>query len=406
MKTSDFNRFFALDSKKGMVRTPEKLAQEMISNIPEYIFESSTTTFLDPACGRGTFLEVITKKLKSYGHSWENITSRIFGIDIDPFSGIKQAQYFFGPKNIIVQDFEMNLPSNWPEDFNIILGNPPYSGLDIKFIEKSVRIAKDHILFVHPSTFYMNKKDEVIGGKKDPLKSLINEKIKYLSLFNGNKVFGIAASYPVSVVHLDMNKKEGDFIFDDKLKNERYTLSSISEVSVFGFDREFNLFRNHISDVLKKSGNLNEISSQKVGNLGEGNFFIETNSMIGHSIVNEDARCFYKYDFFVLVKSIALEVRTGSPKAGWINWKFKTLSEAENFISYVSSDFARACVATVKFNQNLHRGELKSIPLVDFSEKWDNEKIYRHFNISEDMVDSIKRNILPYYGAGRKETKN
>ena len=108
MKTFDSSRFFYQNSGKGIVRTPEELAQEMISKIPEYIFESSTTNFLDPACGRGTFLIQITKKLKSYGHSWENITSRIFGIDIDPFSGIKKSQYLLGSENIIVKDFLHN----------------------------------------------------------------------------------------------------------------------------------------------------------------------------------------------------------------------------------------------------------------------------------------------------------
>ena len=399
MKTFDSSRFFYQNSGKGIVRTPEELAQEMISKIPEYIYESSTTTFLDPACGRGTFLIQITKKLKSYGHSWENITSRIFGIDIDPFSGIKQAQYILGSKNIVVQDFlEMSFPENWPTDFNVILGNPPYSGLDIKFIEKSIRISKDHILFVHPSTTYINKKDEVIGSNKDSIKSRIEDKIKYISLFNGNRVFDISAKYPVSVVHLDMKKKGGNFIFEDKLKKESHSISSISDISVFGFDRGFNQFRNHITEILKSKGSLNSTSSLSKNNPGKGNFFVQTSVMAGHEIRKEDAKCFYKYDFFVLVNSPSMEVKTGTPKKGWIYWRFETREQAENFLSYISSNFVRACLATVKFNQNLHRGELKSIPLVDFNQKWNDEKIYSHFNISDNMIDSIERNILPYYG--------
>ena len=112
MKTFDSNQFFYQDSDKGIIRTPGELAREIIYNIPEYIFKSSTTTFLDPACGRGTFLEVIAKRLKGYGHSRENIISRIFGIDIDPIkSGINEAKYIFSPENIIVQDFlEMSFP--------------------------------------------------------------------------------------------------------------------------------------------------------------------------------------------------------------------------------------------------------------------------------------------------------
>ena len=290
-----------------------------------------------------------------------------------------------------------HLEMNFPDKFDIVLSNPPYSGLDIKFMEKSLDLAKDHVVFVHPSTLYINKKDEVIGNASDLIKSKIESKIKYLSLFNGNRVFGIAAKYPISIVHLDMNKTGGDFIFDDKLKKETYSISSLSEISVFGLDKDFNKFRSHISNILESGGNLNSISSLSRGVLREGDFFVETSVMAGHEIRKEDAKCFYKYDFFVLVNSPSMEVKTGFPKKGWIHWRFETNEQAENFLSYISSNFVRACLATVKFNQNLHRGELKSIPLVDFNQKWDDKKIYNHFKISKDMIDAIERNILPYY---------
>ena len=66
----------------GEVTTPVDLAVAMLDQIPEAYFISNTTTFLDPCFGNGTFIIELIKKLKSYGHSIENIETRVFGCEI------------------------------------------------------------------------------------------------------------------------------------------------------------------------------------------------------------------------------------------------------------------------------------------------------------------------------------
>ena len=66
----------------GEVTTPQETVIAMISKIPEEYFISSTTTFLDPCFGNGTYLIEIIKKLRSHGHSMENIESRVSGYEI------------------------------------------------------------------------------------------------------------------------------------------------------------------------------------------------------------------------------------------------------------------------------------------------------------------------------------
>jgi type I restriction-modification system DNA methylase subunit len=53
----------------GEVFTPELLVEEMLNQLPEELFISNTTTFLDPCFGTGTFLKAIVNKLKKYGHN-------------------------------------------------------------------------------------------------------------------------------------------------------------------------------------------------------------------------------------------------------------------------------------------------------------------------------------------------
>lgn len=70
----------------GYVITPSELALEMISALPESVFDSETTTFLDPICKNGTFLFEIVEKLYHKGHSIENISKRIYTIDSNSHS--------------------------------------------------------------------------------------------------------------------------------------------------------------------------------------------------------------------------------------------------------------------------------------------------------------------------------
>ena len=60
---------------------PVELVREIVYNLPEELFQSDKTTFLDPAMGKGDYLVGIAQRLKEYGHSKENILSRLYGFE-------------------------------------------------------------------------------------------------------------------------------------------------------------------------------------------------------------------------------------------------------------------------------------------------------------------------------------
>ena len=108
----------------GEVQTPNELAQEIINKLPEEIFISDKTTFLDPCFGSGTFLEVITKKLREYGHSDENINSRLFGVEKSiRFINIVGKVGNIKPTLIHANFLEYNFKNM---KFDVIIGNPPF----------------------------------------------------------------------------------------------------------------------------------------------------------------------------------------------------------------------------------------------------------------------------------------
>jgi hypothetical protein len=64
------------------------------------------------------------------------------------------------------------------------------------------------------------------------------------------------------------------------------------------------------------------------------------------------------------------------------------------------------CLALSKTNTTLFNGELKSIPWLDFTQEWTDEKLYSRFNITEEEQSFIKEIIKPYYESRGEESSN
>ena len=47
------------------------------------------------------------------------------------------------------------MENKWPDKFDFVIANPPYSGKDTKFLERACNLAKKQIVFVHPQLMYI-----------------------------------------------------------------------------------------------------------------------------------------------------------------------------------------------------------------------------------------------------------
>ena len=57
------------------------LVTEMVSKLPETLFLSDSTTFLDPSMASGQYVAAIENRLRTHGHTDENIKNRVFGVE-------------------------------------------------------------------------------------------------------------------------------------------------------------------------------------------------------------------------------------------------------------------------------------------------------------------------------------
>ena len=122
-------------------------------------------------------------------------------------------------------------------------------------------------------------------------------------------------------------------------------------------------------------------------------------SIIGdHS---KDKLVMYRDDFYTFVMKNSEKnkgIRKDLGKDSMPTFEFDSIYERYNFINYLKTDFARFCLSIFKINANNHRGEMEIIPWLDFTQSWDDEKLFNHFDINKETQNYIRKFIPDYYG--------
>lgn len=382
--------------------TPEKIVKEMFFKLDSIDWRNPNLKILDPAAGFGTFLREAYIRLKEF-HSEDHILDNmLYACEINKFKSLFMSKKM-GLRNIYVGDFlNMRFPENWPKEFDITVSNPPFGTRtdkkDLKFIEKCYSLTSDLMVFIHPASSYIDLK----GNNKTYKNYLENhiEGIEEIVLLNGNFVFDINTSTPCcSITKFNKKKKEDSILVKNKIFNREDKIKSFDELTVWGSRKEFFTFGEKIKKYIESSGSLhsegNVLGSRAVPLIKNPNsYFVEFTPIRGN--ISGEENSIHKNDFFTIVRS-DVEVKHGVPVNFLIWFEFIEEEDSNRFIKYLKTDFARMCLALSKTNTTLFNGELKTIPWMDFSQDWTDEKLYAHFQISEEEQSFIKEIILPYY---------
>jgi site-specific DNA-methyltransferase (adenine-specific) len=73
----------------------------------------------------------------------------------------------------------------------------------------------------------------------------------------------------------------------------------------------------------------------------------------------------------------------------------KNLEEAKNLIAYMETKFFRFLVSLIKNTQNISRASFAYVPIQDLSKTWDDNKLYKKYDISDEEIQFIDSMIKP-----------
>jgi len=279
--------------------------------------------------------------------------------------------------------------------FDLCFSNPPYNrNVDLKILKELEPIC-DEMVVVHPSTWLLDLK----GKKKlyNDFKSQIRDKAISFELFNGNPVFGIGLFVPCVISHLNGNNNRKIKVINF---GEEFEVSDIDDITKFGSDwlTIAKPFFEQMKKYCQKNGSVWDFHTFKVEN---DKHYCQFATMIGNWDKSHERM--FKDDFYTMVmkdpernKGIRQPKIKGKTGSITPTFSFKTEIERDNFIGYVQTDFARFCLSLIKNSQSTYAKELSLIPYLDFTEKWDDKKLFKHFHINQETQDYIKE-FLPDY---------
>jgi site-specific DNA-methyltransferase (adenine-specific) len=378
-------------SSVGEVTTPIALAGEMIAKIPEAYFISDSTTFLDPCFGNGTFIIELIKKLKSYGHSIENIETRVFGCEISKrlVNKVKKRLAKYNFDGIIQGD---SLEREWNMKFDVVVGNPPYNGtgqgkqkIFHEFIDKGcTRLEEDGVLlFVIPRAWFLS--DE--SANKAVRKTILSKGTLIEQLPNDAFNADVRTCYFTAknkVREEDITLIEGDKINTWKpSKDDDYVI--VDKV----FKSILEKVRKHCTEPIKTT-NLQAKHEVKVDKLSKA---IDKLGKEGITYLDKDI-CTPNSDKYRLVHSYPggknrfaisqmgmLEPGVQNRK-GYIQIVCKSKEHAFNLDSLFKTNLIKYVFDSTRTSMTLDGSQFKFIPLLDDRE-WRDESAYKFFGISK-----------------------
>lgn len=75
--------------------------------------------------------------------------------------------------------------------------------------------------------------------------------------------------------------------------------------------------------------------------------------------------------------------------------KYDSKIEAENMVNFLKTKFCRFLVSTILLTQNITKGKFIFVPDLPMSERWDDENLYKKYNLNREEIEFIEQLIRP-----------
>lgn len=336
------------------------------------------------------FLQVLVEERKI---NPENIYY-IADNDLEYLSAIK----IFKVQSYKLSDFTVpalkNLIVGIDMKFDLVFSNPPYNkSVDIKIFTEVYDVTNE-IVAIHPSTWLLDTKGTF--NTYVNFRNKINRHIQSFTLFNGNADFGITVNTPIVISHID-KKIDADIQVD--FFGEVYNATDISDVTKFG-EKWFTLVKSFMTQVQSYISQNDSVWGKKVSasDVDQSKFYCQLADIIGHVNLTSKTSQMVKDDFYTMTIKNSKENLLLRKSTISNTYCFDTEIERTNFLNYCETDFARFCLSLTKNNTHIDTGEMKNIPWLDFTEEWDDDKLFKKFDVSQELQDYIRDFLPDYYG--------
>ena len=396
------------------VHTSIELVNEICSKLEKL---PNNPKIIDPACGRGTFLVWMYEFL--FNHYYSNIydieeknyycISALYGCEINKVIAqvtikvLKQVQKYYGVKkiiepNIYVCDF---LEKEFIMKFDVALGNPPYHELDkngrpkgggkggcnnlwSKFFIKSKEIA-DNVLFIHPPSFL--SPNHIVKQKM-----FEDGGLKFMKIFEKSPFDGVGTQ--ACYYYWSKNYNGLCQIGNKSINLNMKILPNSSNPLDFAIFNKF--FKNENSFKFKSNSNLHKTNKKHLLNdsmMREFKFKTYHGSKIVFSSI-----CTELYDKTKVIVSDSgylnpiLDINCNTTQHSFY-FLIENESEGENLVNILKSNLYDYCLTRSKFSGFFNGEVLKNIPKIDLTKVWTNKEIYEYFNLSEEEIEHIEKNV-------------
>ena len=219
--------------------TPIGCIEEMLSKIPEEVWNRKELKILDPCCGNGNFHLFGYYRLLKSGKSSEDILKNILYFNEINESRVENVKSVFGQNiNLTTEDF---LSYSSDSKYDIIYANPPFA----KFTADGKRASKNHTLtrdFISKSLKLLNPGGYLVyivpdnwmslADRNLVIKELTKYKLLHLDIHGAKKWFPkIGSSFTWMV--LQKEKASGSYSVKCKFSKREWIGSSRNEERSF-----------------------------------------------------------------------------------------------------------------------------------------------------------------------------
>jgi hypothetical protein len=413
----------------GEVLTDFKIVKMMITEIDQEFWKSpydengNVKKILDTSNGSGIFLwYVVCKFMKGLSDHFKDederykfiIENMIYACELQKYKMFNwlcttdlydeyDLNVFCGSYLSTENGFDKHMKEVWDiEKFTLIISNPPYQELSesgkskgggkggdnnlwSQFIIKSLKIC-DKLLFINPPSF-LSPNHKVLNSM------LENGGLSYLHVFDKSPFEGVGTQ---ACFYIWENGYKGETrTSSGNVSLTNGTLPNSSNIKDFViFDKFFNNDNKKINFI--RTCSLHTDNKKKFISKEKNDEF-KYELVVGSKILYSSIKSTNHDDIKIIIS-----------RSGYLNPTYddgnKSLSESnyyyiikdendKNIINILNSKLYKYCLYKSKFSGFFHGQVLKNIPYISTSVKWDDDLIFKHFNLSEDEISLIEESI-------------